>query len=239
MITDGQTKLMFDDSACLPVQPLAEHLNYGMPEQGLHEVPGIYGLYYSRDFLDDDEQCEAVKHIDTEHWSEDLKRRVQHYGWRYDYQTRTITSDMYLGPLPDWITKLAERLYAETGLFDRIPEQVIVNEYKPGQGIALHADKDCFGPTVATISLGDDWEMKFRPVKGSSDEDTSIMLQRGSALILTDDARFQWMHGIDKRKIERDKSSQRKRRRRVSLTFRTVINQTSGARLADYDTVTT
>ena len=179
MANDGQTNLKFDDTACLPVRPLAKHLNHGMPEQGLHEVAGIHGLYYSRDFLDDDEQSEAVKHIDTEPWSEDLKRRVQHYGWRYDYKTRSITSDMYLWPLPDWITKLAERLYAETGLFDRLPEQVIINEYKPGQGIALHADKDCFGATVATISLGDEWEMKFRPVKGSPDEDKFIMLQRG------------------------------------------------------------
>ena len=200
-----------------------------MPEQGLHKVAGIHGLYYSPCFLDDDEQHDAVKHIDANQWSIDLRRRVQHYGWRYDYKSRTITSDMYLGPLPDWITQIAERLCNETKFFDRIPDQVIVNEYKPGQGIALHADKDCFGPAVATISLGDDWEMKFRPVKGSSDEDKSIMLQRGSALILTDDARFQWMHGIDKRKIERDRLIQRKRQRRVSLTFRTVINQTSGA----------
>ena len=229
MTTAGQTKLMFDDSACLPVQPLAKHMNYGMQEQSLHKVAGIHGLYYSPGFLDDDEQHVAVKHIDANQWRKDLGRRVQHYGWRYDYRSRTITSDMYLGPLPGWITKIAEHLCNETELFDRIPDQVIVNEYKPGQGIALHADKDCFGATVATISLGDDWEMKFRPVKESSDEDKSIMLQRGSALILTDDARFQWMHGIDKRKIERDKLNLRKRRRRVSLTFRTVINQTSGS----------
>ena len=217
MTTAGQTKLMFDDSACLPVQPLAKHMNYGMPEQGLHKVSGIYGLYYSPGFLDDDEQHDAVKHIDANQWRKDLGRRVQHYGWRYDYRSRTITSDMYLGPLPGWITKIAECLCNETELFDRIPDQVIVNEYIPGQGIALHADKDCFGATVATISLGDDWEMKFRPVKGSSDEDKSIMLQRGSALILTDDARFQWMHGIDKRKIERDKLNQRRRQRRVRI----------------------
>lgn len=87
---------------------------------------------------------------------------------RHTYRARTITSDVYLGPLPDWITKIARRLYDETRLFDRIPEQVIVNEYCPGQGIALHADRRCFGGAVATISLGDDWEMKFRPVKGAS-----------------------------------------------------------------------
>ena len=63
---------MFDDSACLPVRPLAKHLNYGMPEQGLHKVSGIYGLYYSPGFLDDDEQHDAVKHIDANQWRKDL-----------------------------------------------------------------------------------------------------------------------------------------------------------------------
>ena len=33
-------------------------------------------------------------------------------------------------------------------------EQAIVNEYEPGQGIAPHVDRDCFGPVVATVSLG-------------------------------------------------------------------------------------
>ena len=223
MTTDSQTKDMFDDADCPAAQPSTRHINHGMDEYVLHEAPDIRGLYYSPAFLSDDEQREAVKHIDTEPWSEVLQRRVQHYGWRYDYKARTITSDLYLGPLPDWITGIAKRLHDETGLFDRVPEQVIVNEYRPGQGIALHADKDCFGSAVATISLGDDWEMKFRPVNGTTNEDKFIMLHRGSALILTGDARYQWRHGIDKRKTETGKSSQRQRQRRLSLTFRTVI----------------
>ena len=49
-------------------------------------------------------------------WRDDLRRRVQHYGWLYDYKARSITSDMHVGPLPDWLAKLAKRLYEETGL---------------------------------------------------------------------------------------------------------------------------
>lgn len=227
MATDSQTSFKFDDTTSLAVQPISRHLNHGMLEQRMHRVHSIPGLFYFPGFMDDDEQSEAVKHIDASEWRYDLGRRVQHYGWRYNYKSRAITSDEYLGPLPGWITGIAERLCAATGLFDRTPDQVIVNEYEPGQGIALHADRDCFGPAVATISLGDDWEMKFRPVKGTSDEDQWLMLVRGSALLLTADARLRWMHGIDKRKSEKDRFSQRERRRRLSLTFRTVINQQS------------
>ena len=228
MANVSQTNFEFEDTTCLPVRPLPAHLNHNMLERHLYEVQSISGLYYSPGFLNDDEQAEAVKHIDANSWRYDLQRRVQHYGWRYDYKARTITSDMYLGPLPDWIARIAKRLCDETKLFDRIPEQVIVNEYEPGQGIALHADRDCFGDAVATISLCDDWEMKFRLVKGTADEDKTILLQRGSALILTGESRFLWMHGIDKRKSERDEHSQHERRRRVSVTFRTVINTPAG-----------
>lgn len=231
MTGTGQTELPFDEPAdALTQPPLAErYMNCGMSEHRLYEIPDIRGLYYFPDFLDDNEQSRIIKQVDTNEsqWRNDLERRVQHYGWRYDYRSRTITSDMELGPLPDWIKKIAGRLYDEAGLFDQIPGQVIVNEYNPGQGIALHADRDCFGDAVATISLGDDWEMKLRPLGGKSYHDKFVMLQHGSALILTGDARYRWMHGIDKRKgEERDTSGQfrRQRRRRISLTFRTVIS---------------
>ena len=104
---------------------------------------------------------------------------MQHYGWLYDYQKRTITPDMVLGPLPDWVADLARRLYVETKLFDRAPDQAIVNEYRPGQGIALHADRQCFGATVATVSLNDDWEMRLRPRGRNVERTTGVYCSRG------------------------------------------------------------
>ena len=174
-------------------------------------------------FLDADSQRELIERIDAEAWRADLGRRVQHYGWRYDYQTRTVTPDMELGPLPDWVAELAHRLHVETKLFDRVPDQAIVNEYRPGQGIALHADRQCFGATVASVSLSDDWEMRLRPVGGTSKDDRRLMLARGSAVILTGDSRSRWMHGIDKRKTEKSPVGERDRQRRLSLTFRTML----------------
>ena len=216
---------LFDSESRSRAMPLPEHVNYGMQEQQApREIPEIDGLYYCDAFLDEGSQRELIERIDTEPWRTDLERRVQHYGWRYDYQKRTVTPDMALGPLPDWVAEVAERLYIETKLFDRVPEQAIVNEYRPGQGIALHADRQCFGATVATVSLNDDWEMRLRPVGGTSKDDRRLLLARGSALILAGDARSRWMHGIDKRKTEKSPMGERDRRRRLSLTFRTVLN---------------
>ena len=206
---------------------MAEQLTFFPPEpapgrvrdDGLRQECDVPGARYIPSFLSSEEQADFIRRIDENEsaWLTDLSRRVQHYGWRYDYQARAITSDMRIGPLPDWLQDLAQRLY-ETGLFERPPEQVIVNEYEPGQGIAMHTDHPGFGSAVAMVSLGDDWVMDFfRP--GDPPQAKSQALERGSALILTEDARKKWRHGIAKRKKER---SGHQRQRRLSLTFRTV-----------------
>ena len=188
-----------------------------------HKEPEIPGSIYIPEFLAHDE-AEALYHwLDSrppEVWLRDLSRRVIHYGWRYDYTNRTISTDLYIGPLPERCAALAERLHRETGMFEEIPNQVIVNEYEPGQGIAMHTDHQNFGPTVAMISLGDSWSMDFLHERTGRKQ--SRVLDVGSALILSDDARREWRHGIAKRKKEPDG---RRRSTRISLTFRTVHSE--------------
>ena len=94
---------------------------------------------------------------------------------------------------------------------------MILNEYEPGQGIAMHTDHRDFGPTVAMVSLGDSWTMDF--LHEHTDLKQSKLLEVGSALVLSGEARLEWRHGISKRKSE---PGGRPRNTRVSLTFRTV-----------------
>lgn len=130
---------------------------------------------------------------------------------------------MRIGPLPEWLRAMGRRLFGETGAFDREPDQAIVNEYLPEQGIAMHVDRNCFGPAVATVSLGDAWEMDLRRVGTGRGEGESILLEPGSALVLAGEARNRWLHGIARRNNERDGGVKRPRKRRVSVTFRTVL----------------
>ena len=148
---------------------------------------------------------------------------MQHYGWRYDYKARAITPDQYLGGPPPWLQALAERLHRETSAFDRVPEQVIVNEYLPGQGISTHIDHRGFGPAIYTVSLLEQWEMDF--FRNWRDK-SPLALPAGSCLLLTGPARSQYQHGIPARRQEPDGTgSHFNRRRRVSLIFRTVLNK--------------
>lgn len=185
-------------------------------------VPEIPGLQYQCDFLSLDEQRQVLGDIDDAHWVTDLARRVQHYGWKYDYRTRMVSPEMRLGAFPRWLDRLATKVL-ESRLFDEMPDQAIVNEYLPGQGIAMHIDRQCFGPVVATVSLGDAWQMDLRPLGSASGQGEHILLATGSVLTLAGQARFRWMHGIAARKREREDGGWRPRHRRVSVTFRTVV----------------
>ena len=113
------------------------------------------------DFIAPEQERELLKKIDQQPWLSDLKRRVQHYGYKYDYRARRIDSLLFVGDLPVWIQQLGEKM-VETGILSTQPDQAIVNEYEPGQGIAMHIDcEPCFADTVISLSLGSDCLMKF------------------------------------------------------------------------------
>lgn len=181
----------------------------------------IQGLQYIPDFITRDEETRLLKIIDNQVWIQDLRRRVQHYGFRYDYKIRRVNYSMHLGDLPIWLTPLSMRLYNE-GYFDKIPDQVIVNEYEPGQGITSHIDcEPCFEDTVVSISLGSNCIMDF--THQMSNEKIPVLLQNRSAVVLKDESRHIWQHGIAMRKTDTFEDVSFKRTRRVSLTFRKVV----------------
>jgi alkylated DNA repair dioxygenase AlkB len=190
----------------------------GSAEGGVeHDDLGLQGLTYHRGFLSPDEQRRILGEVDVRPWRDDLRRRVQHYGYKYDYKARAVDAAMYVGALPEFAVEVAARLVNQ-GLIEEMPDQVIVNEYLPGQGITAHVDcAPCFKNTIVTVSLGSVYEIDF--ISLATGEVRSTLLELGSALAMRDEARYRWMHRIQARKSDRGI----RRSRRVSLTFRNVI----------------
>lgn len=181
----------------------------------------IKGLIYIPNFLSKKDQEYLVKIIDSQTWLSDLKRKTQQYGYKYDYTKKVADSSMYLGPLPDWIDPYNTRLVSES-YFRKLPDQVIVNEYQPGQGIGRHTDcVKCFGETVASLSLSSSCVMEFE--KFSSNQKKIMILEPGSLLVLSDEARYGWMHSIPPRKVDLVNNQEIRRIRRISLTFRNMV----------------
>ena len=194
------------------------------PEVSRDQPEGEFpGFVYRRHFITEEEEPALLASIDGAEWSKELQRRVQHYGWRYDYKKRRIDESMRVGELPEWAQELGRRLVNE-GLMEELPDQVIVNEYCGRQGILPHIDQPkSFAEHIATISLLETWGMVFR--RRGSKEKIEKALERGSVAVLTGDARYKWTHEIPKRENEPQMDRQGKRRwvrrsRRISLTFR-------------------
>ncbi len=185
------------------------------------------------EFVTPAEERRILQRIAEAPWMTDIGRRVQHYGYRYDYRgsapprpapappprVRAPAPRPAAAPFPRWVATMAERL---APWFDgAVAEQCIVNEYVPGQGIGMHADHAQFGPVVASLSLAADWPMRFRPrrvrpyARDGLPGDEVAALPRRSALVLAGPARTDFMHGIDR-------GAGRGRAVRVSATFRTL-----------------
>jgi alkylated DNA repair dioxygenase AlkB len=91
-----------------------------------------------------------------------INEAEESYGYKYNYKARSIDREKdYLGPFPDFGGKVARRLVRK-GYFETLPEQLIVNEYLPGQGISAYIDQPViFGEKVASLSLGSNTVMIF------------------------------------------------------------------------------
>lgn len=179
------------------------------------------GLILIADWLTHQEHQDAIETIDQHPFDTSLQRRVQHYGARYDYGSSSINELGSAPEIPKVLYIIGERLLKE-GYFSRAPEQVIVNEYLMDQGISAHIDQLSFGGAVATVSLLESWPMLFRRTDGSAK--VEVFLEVRSLALMTGESRYGWTHEIAKRKVDIEGGLKKMRRRRLSLTFRTLGN---------------
>ncbi|MBX2833971.1 MAG: alpha-ketoglutarate-dependent dioxygenase AlkB [Micavibrio sp.] len=182
-----------------------------------HPIPEIDGLRYLPDFISEQEESIWVAAIDAAPWNTDIKRRVQIYGYSYDYSAGGGASRK-IGALPGWLDELAQRL-EQDGIFPQKPDQAIVNEYLPRQGIAPHIDRtNLFTDRVVSITLAAPVMMVLNHEGSGRAEE--IWLERRSLLLLEGAARYDWQHGIAPRKNDVVGSIKIPRERRVSVTMR-------------------
>jgi hypothetical protein len=128
-----------------------------------------------------------------------------------------------------------------TPLFD----QVIVNRYKPGEGIIEHVDLAKFDDGIVGISLKSACVMHFRRVPPSSDSCiegvngnsengtdastashtsvTKVLLRPGDVYVLSGPARYEWTHSIPSEVSSCIRGEMVQREERVSITLRRMV----------------
>lgn len=190
--------------------------------QSNHRKQMIPGLYYYSNFLSAEEEKTLLDFLDKEEvWFSVSRsanaRQVLHYGYVYNYASHGKLEKAPEFPAPvQWLKqKILEKhpLASEFCL-----DQCIVNKYQPGQGIASHTDSPLFKNFICCVTIGSGASMDF----SKNGETKSLFVEPRSLYIMSDEARYDWQHGMKSRKSDNVDGVKIKRETRFSLTFRTV-----------------
>jgi alkylated DNA repair dioxygenase AlkB len=178
----------------------------------------IPGLFLYPDFIDEVRERQLLDEIDNQIWIVDYLRRLQYYGYRNELEK---PYDLIPFPvsMPPMIYQLSQEI-VEQGILLQQPDQVIINEYVPGEGIKPHKDRAYYENQICGANLGSGCIMRF--IKGKNEEIIDIEIPRRSVYVMQDDARKKWKHAIPPRKKDNIKGTVKHRQRRVSITYRKV-----------------
>jgi len=121
------------------------------------------------------------------------KRRVVSYGWRYDFNEKTLRKADDMPPFLRDLRAVAAR-FAEVD--PSALQQALVSEYAPGAGIGWHRDKAMFGDVIG-ISLHSACTLRLRRRTGPRKwARAAITAEPRSAYLLRGPSRTDWEHSI-------------------------------------------
>ncbi|XP_030075354.1 putative RNA/DNA demethylase ALKBH6 [Microcaecilia unicolor] len=166
-------------------------------------------VYYVPGFItsaEEDFLLQQVYKAPKPKWTQLSGRRLQNWGGL------PHPRGMVAEKLPNWLQKYAERISSLGAFEGNVANHVLVNEYRPGEGIMPHEDGPLYFPTVTTISLGSHTLLDFyHPVsrgQHTADEQVttcqmeqdrhflSLLVEPRSLLVLSGDMYSCYLHGI-------------------------------------------
>lgn len=181
-------------------------------------------FYYTPNFISVEEEASILQKIPAQRWTQLTHRRLQAHP-----STLTKNNTLLGAPLPAYLTNPVVQRFKDLGIFDGTPHQqpnhVLINEYRPGEGIMPHEDGGAYAPVVATVSLGGGVCLEITPKatpldRSAEAEDnndvpaetsskkhgipTRIFQEPRSLLLTTGEAYRDLMHGIAAVEVDED-----------------------------------
>jgi alkylated DNA repair dioxygenase AlkB len=138
------------------------------------------------------------------------KRRIQSFGYSYDFSSSVLTS---APPLPVFLQLLRTRVAEWASIHPDDFRQSTVAEYAQGTQLGWHRDVPNFALIVG-VSLAGSCRMRLRRyphVKRRAERSLGLTIEPRSIYLFRDDARWRWQHAISPTKALR-----------YSITFRTL-----------------
>ena len=176
------------------------------------------GFFLYPNFIDEAHEQQLLEEIDSQIWIVDYLRRLQYFGYRNELE-KPYNLVPFPVEMPPHVLELSGAL-VEKGIILMQPDQVIINEYKPGEGIKPHKDRAYYENQICGVNLGSGCIMRF--IRGENEEVIDIEVPRRSVYVMQDDARKKWKHASPPRKKDAVNGTVKHRERRVSVTYRKV-----------------
>uniref|UniRef100_A0A1A9UX92 Fe2OG dioxygenase domain-containing protein n=1 Tax=Glossina austeni TaxID=7395 RepID=A0A1A9UX92_GLOAU len=162
---------------------------------------------YIPNFITSEEEQIILSHVERTpkpKWTQLLNRRLINYGGI------PHVNGMLAEEIPLWLQTYVEKINNLNIFETQKANHVLVNEYRPGQGIMPHTDGPLFFPTISTISLGSHTILEFsrRDVDEKDANSTvtinpdkrkvlfKLILEPRSLLILKDSLYSDYLHSI-------------------------------------------
>jgi alkylated DNA repair dioxygenase AlkB len=120
------------------------------------------------------------------------KRRVVSFGWKYDYDVRTIHR---VDDIPPFLLPVRELAAGCVDLEAKRLQQALITEYSPGSAIGWHRDKPEYGEIVG-VSLLAPCTFRLRRKASNSWQRFSLTAQPRSIYLLSGEVRNDWEHSI-------------------------------------------
>ena len=209
----GKIMLMCYCSQLLDLNPYPTKISNGY-SYSFEELPGLYLL---ESIISLQQEQELLENLNKESIVCVKDRFIKHFGFNYNY-SNAEAGDVCT-PVPVYFHLFLRQLPLH--IIGNIPNQFTISKYPPGSGIPAHVDtKDGFGPFILSLSLSSTILMDL-----VTDENIpyQVELNPRSLLIMSQESRYLFKHGIKERKsdILQDGSCS-KRGVRWSITMRSV-----------------
>jgi alkylated DNA repair protein alkB homolog 6 len=121
-----------------------------------YRVGSVDAMYYIPNYVSKEEQEMLFTKVYSSQWTTlpTTQRRLQEHGGSVNAKATFVEA------LPEWLQKLSKQLYAERYV-SHLPNHVLINEYRAGQGIEYHTDGPLYTPSFAIISLKSSLLLEF------------------------------------------------------------------------------
>jgi alkylated DNA repair dioxygenase AlkB len=172
------------------------------------------GFRYVDDLFGPDEERRLIGLLEELPWEAvrfrgyEARRRVVHFGHRYDFEARDVSPGL---PIPPALVELRDRVATLANEDATRFVEVLATEYRAGATIGWHSDAPAFGATVLGVSLASACRMRFRRSTSEGWLRWDRVLEPRSAYVIGGEARSTWQHSIPPTEALR-----------YSITYRTV-----------------